>query len=855
MTPSKLLKILLVEDSESDTALLKENIRLSNIDDLHLDFACSLQEAIDHLQSNHVDAMLLDLTLPDSSGLETVRRIGQHGPDIPIVVLTGLKDENMGVEAVRLGAQDYLVKGSVDGRLIVRAIRYAIERKLAESKLRDAQLAALEMMEDSIAQRQKSEQLNKELKKLNRTLKALSNSNQAMMRAESEEQYLKEVCEIVVEDCGHKMVWIGFAEEDGKKSVRPVAWAGFEKGYMEKLKITWTDTERGKGPTGTAIRTSKPYICRNILTDPYFEPWRTEATKRGYASSGVFPLIRNDKAFGAINIYSTNPDPFSKDEIQLLAELANDLSYGITAIRTRIAKEAAQKELKKERDFSTAVLDTAGALVVVLDRRGRIMRFNRACESLSGYSAPEVLGRSFWEFFILPEELPNVKKIWKKLWAGDFPNKYENHWLTKNGTRRLISWSNTAITNQKGRVENIIGTGMDITERKQADEALRESEERHRLLAETMLQGVVHQSADGTIIAMNPAAERILGKTRAEFLGGSSVKEEHHTVREDGSPFPGMEHPAMVALRSGQPVHDVVMGLFNPRRNERRWISIDAVPIFRPGDTQPVEVYTVFEDITERRAAQEALRELNTTLERKVAERTEELEHRARQLQKLTLELTEAEERERKRVAEILHDDLQQVLVAATFYVELLNKRVRKDAESRKAAEQVQDLLVDAIDKSRSLSHELSSPALYQGDLGRAFRWLARHMQKRHGFTVHLQIGGRIEVDSEPRRLLLYHAAQELLLNVIKHAGVREATLRLRRQDDRIRLTVSDRGQGFDPADTAHVLGLGLLSIRERVEGLGGSLKIKSTPDKGSTFTISVPDVESTPQATTKPLE
>jgi signal transduction histidine kinase len=128
-------------------------------------------------------------------------------------------------------------------------------------------------------------------------------------------------------------------------------------------------------------------------------------------------------------------------------------------------------------------------------------------------------------------------------------------------------------------------------------------------------------------------------------------------------------------------------------------------------------------------------------------------------------------------------------------------------------------------------------------------------MQKRHGFTVHLQIGGRIEVDSEPRRLLLYHAAQELLLNVIKHAGVREATLRLRRQGDRIRLTVSDRGQGFDPADTAQVLGLGLLSIRERVEGLGGSLKIKSAPEKGSTFTIAVPDVESTPQATTTPLE
>ena len=119
-----------------------------------------------------------------------------------------------------------------------------------------------------------------------------------------------------------------------------------------------------------------------------------------------------------------------------------------------------------------------------------------------------------------------------------------------------------------------------------------------------MLQGVVHQRADGTIIDMNPAAERILGKTREEFLGSSSGKEERGTVREDGTPFPGKEHPAMVALRTGQPVRGVVMGVFNPRRKERRWISVDAVPIIRPEDQHPNQVYTVFADITEPKQAE-----------------------------------------------------------------------------------------------------------------------------------------------------------------------------------------------------------------------------------------------------------
>ena len=147
----------------------------------------------------------------------------------------------------------------------------------------------------------------------------------------------------------------------------------------------------------------------------------------------------------------------------------------------------------------------------------------------------------------------------------------------------------------------------DITERKRMEDKLRESEERYRLLAETMLQGVVHQDAEGDIIAMNPAAELILGKNREQFLGSSSVDEEHHTVRENGEQFPGLEHPSMVALRTGQPVRGVVMGVFNPKLDAYRWINIDAVPVFRPGDNSPSEVYTVFEDITGRKKAEETL--------------------------------------------------------------------------------------------------------------------------------------------------------------------------------------------------------------------------------------------------------
>jgi len=145
--------------------------------------------------------------------------------------------------------------------------------------------------------------------------------------------------------------------------------------------------------------------------------------------------------------------------------------------------------------------------------------------------------------------------------------------------------------------------------------SVKTSEERHRLLAETMLQGVVHQDASGAIIAMNPAAERILGMSREQFVGGGSVRELLQTIHEDGSPFPGREHPAMVALQTGQTVRGVVMGVCNPLLGIDRWLSIDAVPVIRPGDTRAAEVYTVFEDITERKRAAQMLQESQQLLQ------------------------------------------------------------------------------------------------------------------------------------------------------------------------------------------------------------------------------------------------
>ncbi len=182
---------------------------------------------------------------------------------------------------------------------------------------------------------------------LNRVLAAHSKSSHAMMHSSNELNYINDVCKIIIEDCGHAMVWVGYAENDPRKSVRPVAYYGFDKGYIDRLDIRWDDSERGRGPTGTAIRTGNISMCRNMISDPEFGPWRDAAIENGFSSSIVLPLKSDGKSFGAISIYSKDPDPFTEPEIKLLADLADDLAYGISFIRLAESERETTRSIKE----------------------------------------------------------------------------------------------------------------------------------------------------------------------------------------------------------------------------------------------------------------------------------------------------------------------------------------------------------------------------------------------------------------------------------------------------------------------------------------------------------------------------
>ena len=234
--------------------------------------------------------------------------------------------------------------------------------------LRDAEqnvIGILGVFEDITAHKQAEETQ----KRLTRALRILSKCNQVLVHVQNEQELLDEICQLVVEN-GYLMAWVGFAENDTAKTVRPVAQSGAGDEYLDRANITWADTERGQGPTGTAIRTGLTVVNQDYLSNPRMAPWRESAMERGYQSSAALPLLCDNKVLGAFTLYAPEPRAFIPEEVTLLEELANDLAFGIVTVRTRAEHDRIVAEQQQHAEILLRSMeDSIKAMAATVEAR------------------------------------------------------------------------------------------------------------------------------------------------------------------------------------------------------------------------------------------------------------------------------------------------------------------------------------------------------------------------------------------------------------------------------------------------------------------------------------------------------
>ncbi len=218
-----------------------------------------------------------------------------------------------------------------------------------------------------------------ELRRLNRALETLTRATEALIRATDEQQLLNEVCRIVVEVGGYVFAWVGYAQHDDERSIWPVARYGAEEGYLARARIGWGDDERGMGPAGEAIRTGLPQVV--YPSDRSFAPWSAEALQRGFRATVALPLRVEGQVIGMINLYAADPVPLDPNELSLMANLAQNVAYGIGMQRIQFERRRAERELKESEGRYRSLVELSPDAILV-HTQGIIIFSNSAADQL-----------------------------------------------------------------------------------------------------------------------------------------------------------------------------------------------------------------------------------------------------------------------------------------------------------------------------------------------------------------------------------------------------------------------------------------------------------------------------------------
>jgi PAS domain S-box-containing protein len=697
----------------------------------------------------------------------------------------------------------------------VRAHAEKLPGHSAASARRVLMLIDVTQQQHSDAEQQR---LQLDVRRMNRALHVLSASTRVVQSATSELDLYQQICQLAVQ-LGYRLAWIGIAQQNEQRHIKPIAQAGYNDHYLEDVQLTWGSESDDEGPTGAAMRSGQIAIARDILADDRYSDWRMEAAKRGYASGIALPLKSGDRVVGALTIYAIESDAFGTDEVDLLGELAQNMSFGLLALQAKSERQRIEQDLLQTEARYRALIEQVPVVtyVAAVDAQASRSYVSPQIMGLTGFLPEQWISQpGFFLTRVHPSDRQRVLYDMTQCREKSVPLACEYRIMAKNGQTVWVRDEATLLRDEQGRAQFIRGVWMDISQRRSAEDSLQQAVGTLTALIEASPLAICTLDRDGRISDIwNQAAEELFGWERDEVL-------------EQQPPFVSNEKIAeaqafLARNLSGEVFTDVEVQRIN-RQGNIIDLNMAGAPL-TDADGRIAGAILIMADISARKRAEAAVLE---------SQRDATL----------------------GRMAAVVAHEVNNPLAAIKAWLGL----VRSDISAQPEACKNLDMIAAQVDRiARTVRNLLGFARQREAKDGRVpVTMLMRTVVAL--FTGRMRSRGIIFMSEIPEQLPMVHGdndqLQEVVINLLENASQaltagQQVTVKAFAEHEQLTIIVEDNGPGlgpdperlFTPFMTTKVNGTGLgLSVARRIcQAHGGRLQAENVDSGGARFSVSLP--------------